>query len=320
MMQDKRRESPERPDLQLVAMAKQTLGSFADIVYGIVTSKWLHMAILRIFLTLSFTTFAYYLAIPAYAYFYHVHLPDQIITAPLHLQYGIIHSYEDNLKNRSPYAITSFTHKTIKTLQPYDVDITLTLPPSPANLAYGNFMVGLILLGDPDPISNNTTAPRFPESSHFIVSPLDPYAYLAARPTLHTSLRPTRLPYRSRLTSLTSSMLRLPYYALYPDAELTTLTVVMAERLTFPRGSPVPRAAVVEIQTCGGCGCEGKAPPEVYAAQVTLRSQLGGLRWLMYHYRITSFVVFTAMFLVTAVWCFLVTFTVGGLVVKGLMP
>jgi len=46
------------------------------------------MAILRVFLTLSFTTFAYYLAIPAYAYFYHVHLPDQIITAPLHLQYG----------------------------------------------------------------------------------------------------------------------------------------------------------------------------------------------------------------------------------------
>lgn len=46
------------------------------------------MAILRVFLTLSFTTFAYYFAVPAYAYFYHVHLPDQVITAPLHLQYG----------------------------------------------------------------------------------------------------------------------------------------------------------------------------------------------------------------------------------------
>lgn len=224
-------------------------------------------------------------------------------------------SGEGEYRNTHPYAIAPLTHGTIKTLQPYDVDITLTLPRSPGNLDRGNFMVGLLLLGDPDliPLTNNTT-PRFPQTPSALISPIDPIAYRTSRPTLHASLRPTGLPYRSPLTTLAAALLRLPYYALYPDAELATLTVVMAERLTFPRGAPVPRVALVEIQAAG------RPYLEVYSAEVTLRSKLGGLRWLMYHYRVTSFVVFTIMFTVIAVWCFLVTFTVGGLVVKALMP
>lgn len=224
-------------------------------------------------------------------------------------------SEEGAYKNTHPYAIAPLTHGTIKTLQPYDVDITLMLPRSPGNLDRGNFMVGLLLLGDPDTIPpTNTTTPRFPQTPSALISPIDPIAYRTSRPTLHASLRPTGLPYRSPLVTLAAALLRLPYYALYPDAELATLTVVMAERLTFPRGAPVPRVALVEIQTAG------RPHLEVYSAEVTLRSKLGGLRWLMYHYRVTSFVVFTAMFTVIAVWCFLVTFTVGGLVVKALMP
>lgn len=224
-------------------------------------------------------------------------------------------SEEGEYRNTHPYAIAPLTHGTIKTLQPYDVDITLTLPRSPGNLDRGNFMVGLLLLGDPDPIPlTDTTTPRFPQTPSALISPIDPIAYRTSRPTLHASLRPTGLPYRSPLTTLAAALLRLPYYALYPDAELATLTVVMAERLTFPRGAPVPRVALVEIQAAG------RPYLEVYSAEVTLRSKLGGLRWLMYHYRVTSFVVFTIMFTVIAVWCFLVTFTVGGLVVKALMP
>ena len=154
-------------------------------------------------------------------------------------------------------------------------------------------MVGMLLLGDekevPSEIPNR-------EGTYFIVPPPDINLFLANRKILHSATRPTRLPYRSSLASKASSLLRLPYYAVWPGSETNTVTVRMAERVRFGRGMPVPSSLVVEIQA-------GQAL-QVYEASVTLTAQLKGLRYFMYQYRLTGFLLFTGMFWVTAMIAF----------------
>lgn len=154
-------------------------------------------------------------------------------------------------------------------------------------------MVGMLLLGDEEEVP-----PEVPyrEGTYFIVPPPDISTFLANRKILHSATRPTRLPYRSYLASKASSLLRLPYYAVWPGSETNTITVRMAERVRFERGMPVPSSLVVEIQA-------GQAL-QVYEASVTLTAQLKGLRYFMYQYRLTAFMLFTGMFWVTTMMAF----------------
>jgi len=59
-----------------------------DAFYGLLTSRRLQKAILNSLVIATFATVTYYLSIPAYAAFYHFHLPDQVVKVPVYLQYG----------------------------------------------------------------------------------------------------------------------------------------------------------------------------------------------------------------------------------------
>jgi len=59
-----------------------------EAIYDILTSPRLWKAIIKILIVSAFAVTAYNLSVLAYAAFYHFHLPDQIVTVPVHLQYG----------------------------------------------------------------------------------------------------------------------------------------------------------------------------------------------------------------------------------------
>jgi len=212
----------------------------------------------------------------------------------------------------NPFAIASLSQTSIKNSQAYDIDVSLTMPQSPENLAHGNFMVGLLLLGDVQQSqpASDTQPPRYhgkvsPFTS--IVQPVDITSYTAHRKILHTSTRPTRVPYRSSLVSRAASLLRLPYHAFWPGSETSTVVVRMAEHLAFGRGLPVPSNLLIEVQA-------GQAL-QVYEVVVTLTAQLKGLRYFMYQYRITAFVIFTGLFWLVGMLAFSILFVLPGSVV-----
>lgn len=66
------------------------LQELRQVVFDILTSQTVRRFVINSFLVCAFATFTYYLSIPAYAAFYHFYLPDQIVTVPLHLQYGFV--------------------------------------------------------------------------------------------------------------------------------------------------------------------------------------------------------------------------------------
>jgi hypothetical protein len=205
----------------------------------------------------------------------------------------------------NPFAVASLSQTSIKNSQAYDIEIVLTMPQSPDNVAHGNFMVGLLLLGDVQQTQSAWDAqpPRYDDKvSPFssIVQPVDIASYTANRKILHVSTRPARVPYRSSLVSKAASLLRLPYHAVWPGSETSTVVVRMAERLTFGRGTPVPNSILVELQAGQHL--------QVYEAAVTLTAQLKGLRYFMYQYRITAFVMFTGLFWLAGMAAFSILF------------
>lgn len=121
-----------------------------------------------------------------------------------------------------------------------------------------------------------------------------PTLALAREDILFSSRRPALLTYTSRLVSLSERLLALPLYILGLKHESEILHIPMAESASFPRGRKnIPGFAMLELQA----GQE----VQVYAAKITFKARFGGLRWLMYNYRIVSFVIFTAAFWIAEV-------------------
>lgn len=171
--------------------------------------------------------------------------------------------------------------------QDYDISVTLDLPRSPTNLARGNFMLALHLLDD-------TKSPAPPITDDESQSPAIPTpSILRSRTVLHTATRPAILPYTDPLVSLASRVLFLAYHIFWPATETERLIVPMVERLEFRPGSMAPTQLVLDVQA-------GQML-QVYRAAVTITAQLSGLRWFMYKWTVTSFIVFTAMFWVVEV-------------------
>ncbi|KAK5661977.1 hypothetical protein OQA88_10088 [Cercophora sp. LCS_1] len=168
-------------------------------------------------------------------------------------------------------------------------------------------MVGLLLLDNADKQTSvvKQAEPAYRgDISSFIVQPVDIASYMTNKRVLHSVTRATRVPYRSSLVSKVASLLRLPYYAVWPGTETNVIMVRMAERLSFGRGTPVPSSLIVEVQAGQNL--------QVYEASVVLTAQLSGLRYFMYQYRLTAFVVFTGMFWATAMLSFSVVFALSG--------
>lgn len=165
--------------------------------------------------------------------------------------------------------------------QDYDISVTLELPRSPANLARGNFMIALHLVGDGQPVD--------------VLRP-------EGRDTLHTSMRAAIVPYTDPLVSLASRVLFLPYHIFVPASETVTLAVPLVERLEFRPGAMAPLALVVDVQA-------GQTL-QVYRAAVTITAQLAGLRWFMHTWWVSAFALFTTAFWFCEVFFVAVSFTV----------
>ncbi|KAJ5512021.1 Survival protein SurE-like phosphatase/nucleotidase [Penicillium expansum] len=85
------------------------------------------------------------------------------------------------------------------------------------------------------------------------------------------------------------SQARRPAIMTYASPLSETLEVPMMELLEFAKGARnLPQSLRLEIQS--------ESKMQIYTARVEFRARLTGLRWIMYRWRITSFVVFSSLF------------------------
>ncbi|KAL5050106.1 hypothetical protein BDW71DRAFT_174763 [Aspergillus fruticulosus] len=194
----------------------------------------------------------------AYGVFYYNFIPQVGLERIVHLQFGDGH----------PWGITALDSGLISS-QAYDVHVELELPRTPSNLATGNFMLDLMLLSPSSTSTRtrgNTTAP----------------------PISH-SRRPAILTYASPLIDISSKVSLMPLYVLGWKREAERLVVPMMEGVEFSRGTHnVPESLRLEVQS--------EEKMQFYSAKVKFRASFTGLRWIMYHWRIPSFLVFSFMF------------------------
>ena len=219
--------------------------------------------------TLLFLTFSLILiaiSTTAYTLFYYSYVPQLGLEETLHLQYG---------DAPYPHATTTLASTALSSQQPYDISLELHLPRTPNNLAAGNFMLDLSLLSRP---SSTTSAPVLtvilPNSSS----------------TLAHSRRPAILPYQSPLLSVTHNIVALPWHTLgLKDLDADILSVPMFELMSFSRGwRNVPGAVKFELQS--------DHTLQVYSAKIVFTARFEGLRYILYNYRILSFLIFTSCF------------------------
>ncbi|KAH0848197.1 hypothetical protein FOPE_02304 [Fonsecaea pedrosoi] len=231
----------------------------------ILTSRAAIKAYLSTILFLGTSTVLLALSSTAYAFFYYNYIPQISLERVLYLQYGT---------DFPPYATAALDTNALVSQQAYNVELILDMPRTPTNLQAGNFMLDLSLLGSkgvPDAVSSwlgNITVEN----------------------VLHHSRRPAILPYASPILSLSHTVLHLPWHLLnFRDLDRSRLVVPMFEMLVFPRGARnVPTHARLEVQA--------SSVLQVYDAKLAFRAKFQGMRYLIYNYRVTSFVVFTALF------------------------
>lgn len=176
-----------------------------------------------------------------------------------------------------PYGVVSLATPTMKSQQEYDVSLTLAMPRSVPNVERGNFMVTLQML--------NEKAENLGPYAEQQASQRDGFSSLEV---LFRSRRPVLFPYVDPVVSLASRILFLVYHIFVPGSSTNIVVVPLAEKVSFPRDSLVPRSAYLEV--------EGGQNIQTYHAELQLTAQLRGLRWLMVHYRISTYLAFTLFF------------------------
>ncbi|KAG6043501.1 hypothetical protein E4U39_004460 [Claviceps sp. Clav50 group G5] len=254
------------------------------------TSKSARRAAVNIVLLVSSVATLLTLASMATAMFFQNFVPDQFITTPVFLQYqsGI-----------NPYGIAQLAYPPPKLHQDYDVSVQLSMPRSPSNKEQGNFMVSLYL------VREGVKGHRVLTNGRRMASVQQ---YLDGETVLFQSRRPALMPYEDPILSAVKRVLFLGYYVLFPGAQARSMTIQLAERISFDKVAAKPTTAVVEI--------EAGQHIQIYETALTLTAQLRGLRWLMFHYRLLTYTVFTILFwvceilfmcLAWAVWTMAVT-------------
>ncbi|KAL9575894.1 MAG: hypothetical protein Q9212_007589, partial [Teloschistes hypoglaucus] len=109
---------------------------------------------------------------------------------------------------------------------------------------------------------------------------------------LAQSRRPAILTYSSAIVDAASTLTGLPWYVLGWKSESEVLQVPMFEGVEFPRGgggANVPRSLELVVES-------GDEKMQFYEVGVRIIARFGGLRWIMYHHRIVSFLLFTSVF------------------------
>lgn len=218
-------------------------------------------------LTLFFLTSLVLLctATVAYIAFYNSYIPNRGFRRPVYLQFDSVLSGNEHAPSR-PWATVDLGGELISG-QPYDVAVVLHMPRSTRNKEAGNFMVDVKLL-----------APLLPR---------------VERPeeTLVHSRRPAILTYYSNAMENVHNAAGLPLHLLGVRKEDEVLVVPMMEGVSFDKGwRNIPTKARVELQSEGTL--------QIYDARLDVKTRLQGLRWIMYNYRLVSFMVLTFAF-----WC-----------------
>ncbi|EFY90442.1 hypothetical protein J3458_000705 [Metarhizium acridum] len=241
----------------------------------VITSKPAQRAAVNVVLLVSSAVTLFGLASLATALFFQNFVPDQFITTPLHLQYQ---------SGTNPYGVAPLTYPSPKLQQDYDISVTLSMPRSPPNTERGNFMVSLYLVKDF--VNDYKSDPNGRKA-------LDGRPYLEAKKVLFKARRPALMPYEDPILSVARRVLFMGYYLLLPRSQARSLTVELAERVSFDKSALQPTAAFVEI--------EAGQDIQIYSTSLTLTAQLRGLRWLMFHYRLVTYMAFTFLFWVCEV-------------------
>ena len=168
--------------------------------------------------------------------------------------------------------------------QPYDICVSLTLPPSPVNQAKGNFMVALHLLDSSDdgPLCGS--------------EPPSKKRLLETAEILDTFRRTALMPYMDPTIALVYRVLLLPLNMLRGVEERVVLTTSMVEQSVLDHSGKLPNMMLLEVEAGNSL--------QVHSASITVTAQLGGLRWIMHRHWMTSFVVLTLTF-----WSIEVLFT-----------
>ncbi|EEU47301.1 uncharacterized protein NECHADRAFT_5671, partial [Fusarium vanettenii 77-13-4] len=219
----------------------------------IVTSKPVQRAFVNSVLLVSGAVILFCTAAIASALFFQNFLPHEVVTMPVHLQYGY-------------------------SQQEYDVSLSLTMPRSNPNVERGNFMISLHMLDSkPDFELQAKAGQHAAEHGGFGTTNI-----------LFSSRRPALFPYVDPFVSLASRVLFLAYHLFAPGSSSSTMMIPLAERVWFSKGSMVPKSAYIEV--------EAGQTIQIYHAALQLTAQLRGLRWLMVHYRISTFIAFTFLF------------------------
>ncbi|PYI34069.1 adipose-regulatory protein [Aspergillus indologenus CBS 114.80] len=209
----------------------------------------------------------------AYAIFYYNFIPQVGLERIVHMQFDDGH----------PWGVASLGSDLVS-LQMYDVQVELELPRTPSNVAAGNFMLDLALYSPPA-----ASAETGLNTSTTLLS---------------QSRRSAILTYASPLVDTANKLVLMPFYVLGWNREAEKLRVGMLENVQFPRGQRnVPSSLRLEIQSA--------EKMQIYRARVMFKATFTGLRWIMYNWKLTSFVIFGFMFwsvsMVTAgmVWALL---------------
>ncbi|KAL1899925.1 hypothetical protein Sste5346_002791 [Sporothrix stenoceras] len=280
--------------------------------YRAVTSKTAQRTYLYTILLVFTSSFLYGIAILGYLGFYNEYVPHQVRSAPVHLQYASPPSLPSTASTKAgsrlfaaeqalqqhlhsaplhhPFALTDLRGLGLKTDQEYDLSVVLSVPRSPNNLEVGNFMVELALAASSVSSSSSaiTAAARLP--------PANPRDFLESggKRLLFAASRPGLMAYTDPLVAKATRLTLLPVHFFSPEAaSRTRLIVPMAESLTFSgSGGPnavLPAVLYLELRT------SGEHELQTYGVEVVFSAKLRGLRWLMYHHRIFSFLLLTTM-------------------------
>ncbi|KAL4906107.1 hypothetical protein BDW74DRAFT_151287 [Aspergillus multicolor] len=247
------------------SFAAKTTNSLLEPLRPLVSKKAL-TAYLGTFFFFATAVCMIFLSILAYGVFYYNFIPQVGLERIVHLQFGDGH----------PWGIAALDSALISS-QTYDVHVELELPRTPSNLATGNFMLDLTLL------SHSSTSARTGEN--------------ITAPPISRSRRHAILTYASPLIDITSKLSFMPLYVLGWKLEAERLVVPMMERVEFSRGAHnVPETLRLEVHS--------EEKMQFYSAKVKFRASFTGLRWIMYHWRIPSFFVFSFMFWSVAMFSF----------------
>ena len=260
----------------------------------------------------------------AYTSFYVAYIPIRGIDVPIYLQYDTAGQWhkESNeivgIERRFPYGVAEV--KGLVAKQKYDVIVQVNLPRSRRNLRAGNWMVGVEMRG-PSSSGSTMDVKRLlsweSEEDFWSDSQLrneqtpSSDTTIIEKPTvLARSRRPAILTYRSFATESLHRFLRLPLYTLGWHTESETVTTPVMDNVEFDKGwKNIPTSLRVEIRS--------STPLEIYRVGVNFVARLEGLRWIMYKYRLVSFVVFTTLFWATEMGILLFTWGIFTLLLGG---